>query len=416
MPDAARLLAASLGAAGLAACAAAAAGVDEQAFSKVERGHYLTVLGDCKACHTVPGSGKEFAGGRPIETPFGVLLSPNITPDRETGIGAWTEAEFVNSLTQGTGRNGTRLYPAMPYTYFTHVKHDDVLAIRAYLATIPPVHNAVDSNQLPFPFRVRASMRAWDALFFKSGEYQPVAGKSAEWNRGGYLVEGLMHCGMCHTPKNFLGGDKTSQRLQGYAIQGWFAPDITNDPRRGIGGWSADEIVSYLKTGHNRAAGASGPMGEEVRFSSAQASEADLHAVAVYLKDQPGQGGSAGKPVAASDPAMVTGAAIYRDECSACHAPNGKGIANLFPSLNGAPSVQSTDPTSVLRVVLRGTRTVGTGPEPTAPAMPAFGWLLTDPQVAAVTTYVRNAWGNAAPAVSENDVSRLRHQLVERSD
>ena len=212
-----------------------AAGIDKQDFKQIEHGHYLATIGDCGACHTLPGSGHDFAGGRPLETPFGLLIAPNITPDPQTGIGAWTDDEFVDALTKGKGRNGTRLYPAMPFTYYTKVAREDALAIRAYLNTVPAVSNAVQPNQLWFPLNIRSSMAAWDALFFKPGPFAAVAGKSPEWNRGGYLAEGLGHCGMCHTPKNFLGADKTGSRLQGYALQGWFAPDITNAARGGLG-------------------------------------------------------------------------------------------------------------------------------------------------------------------------------------
>jgi len=200
---------------------------DPQDFNRIERGHYLAILGDCAACHTSPASGKGFAGGRPIETPFGTIVSPNITPDLETGSGAWTDDEFVNALTRGIGRNGIHLYPAMT--------REDALTIRAYLSTIPAVHNPVQPNQLPFPFNIRQAMWAWKELFFTPGTFQLRADKSVEWNRGAYLAEGLMHCGTCHTPKNFLGGDETSYNLQGYPLQGWFAPNITNDERWGLG-------------------------------------------------------------------------------------------------------------------------------------------------------------------------------------
>jgi mono/diheme cytochrome c family protein len=398
----------------LLACAYATAGQDPQDFPQIERGRYLTIVGDCAACHTRPGSGQAFAGGLPIETPFGNIVSPNITPDLATGIGAWTDDEFVNALTLGTGRNGTHLYPAMPYTYMTKVTRDDALAIRAYLNTIQPVHNPVTVNQLRFPFDVRAGMRAWDALYFRPGTFEPRPDKSLEWNRGAYLAEGLMHCGLCHTPKNSAGGDETSRQLQGYALQGWYAPNITNDARRGLGGWSIDDIVTYLRTGHNRASAASGPMADVVALSSSQLTDADLCAIAVYLKDQPGQAQET--PTAAGNGIMKVGAAIYADECSACHTPKGTGIPELFPSLAGAPSVQQSDPTSVIRVVLRGARSVGTNAAPTAPGMPSFGWLLTDEQVAAVATYIRQAWGNSAPPVNARDVASARKVLVERSD
>jgi mono/diheme cytochrome c family protein len=394
--------------------AATAAGIDKQDFNQIEKGRYLAVVGDCAACHTLPGSGDLFAGGRPIETPFGTLLAPNITPDPMTGIGAWTGDEFVNALTKGTGRNGTHLYPAMPYTYYTKVTRDDALAIRAYLNTVPAVHNPVRSNQLPFPFDIRATMIVWDSLYFKSGSFTPAADKSAQWNRGAYLAEGLGHCGMCHTPKNFLGGDKTGARLQGYPLQGWFAADITNDPRRGIGGWSVDDIVAYLKTGHNPAAYGTGLMAETIDRSTSQMTDDDLKAIATYLKDQPG--GAAAPASAPDQPTLKSGAQIYQDECSGCHAPDGKSAGGPFPALAGAPVVQQHDPTSLLRVVLRGTRNIGTAPAPTAPAMPAFAWVLDDDAVAAVLTYIRNNWGNAAPPVSASDAAKARHAFAERSD
>jgi mono/diheme cytochrome c family protein len=412
---------ATLGLGILAACfpiapQAARGATDPQAFSAIERGRYLAVVGDCAACHTTPGSGQQFAGGRAIETPFGSILAANITPDRETGIGAWSDDEFVNSLLIGTGRAGQHLYPAMPYTYFSRMTRDDTLAILAYLKTVPPVRNDVVSNQLPFPFDIRASMLAWNALFFKPGTYQPRADKTAEWNRGAYLVEGPMHCGMCHTAKNLLGGDKSSEALKGYSLQGWYAPDITNDAYRGLGSWSTEQIVAYLKTGHNEKDAASGPMAEEVSLSSSHMTEVDLRAIATYLKDRPDSGAAKPTPIATNDPAMKVGGAIYADECSACHAPKGEGVAGLIPALADSASVQSSEPTSLLHVVLRGTRSVGTQGAPTASAMPPFGWLLNDDQVAAVTTYVRNAWGNAAPAVTAKDVSGARDSLAQRSD
>jgi mono/diheme cytochrome c family protein len=396
------------------AAAAAAAGIDSQDFNQLEKGRYLAIVGDCAACHTLPGSGRDFAGGRLIETPFGELIAPNITPDPVTGIGAWTDDEFVNALTKGTGRDGAHLYPAMPYTYYTKLTRDDALAIRAYLNTVPAVHNPVRPDQLPFPLDVRASMIAWNALFFTPGPFVPVAGKSAEWNRGAYLAEGLGHCGLCHTPKNLLGGDKTSERLQGYALQGWFAPDITNDARRGLGGWSVDDIVAYLKTGHNATSAATGLMSETLNLSTSHMREDDLKAMAIYLKDQPGQ--DQGAPAAPDQATMQVGAQIYADECSGCHTSSGKGAAGLFPSLNGSPLVQQTDPTSLLRVVLRGALSTATAPAPTAGAMPSFSWLLGDDQVAAVVTYIRNAWGNAAPAVSASTVAKARQSFIERAD
>jgi mono/diheme cytochrome c family protein len=413
----AHLLCAALASTVLTSGAAVAAGIDKQSFNQVERGHHLAIVGDCVACHTLPGSGHDLAGGRPIETPFGILIAPNITPDATTGIGAWTNDEFVNALTKGTGRNGTHLFPAMPYTYYTRLTQDDALAIRAYLNTIPAVQNAVKADQLPFPLDLRASMAVWDKLFFKPGTYQAAGNKSAEWNRGAYLVQGAAHCGMCHTPKNFLGGDKTQEALQGYALQGWFAPDITNDARRGIGSWSIDDLVAYLKTGHNRTGAATGPMSETLNLSTSRMSDDDLKAIATYLKDQPGrQDPATTEPAPNDQTSLKAGAQIYTDECAGCHKADGKGAIGLFPALDGSPAVQQTDPTSLLHVVLRGARSVGTDQAPTAAAMPAFAWVLNDDEVAAVVTYIRNTWGNAAPPVSSSVARKTRHALIERND
>jgi mono/diheme cytochrome c family protein len=343
-------------------------------------------------------------------------VSPNITPDRVTGIGAWTDDEFVNAMQDGIRRGGERLYPAMPYTYYTKATRKDVLAIRAYLETVDPVHNEVKVNQLPFPFNVRASMVGWNELYFKRGTFELVAGKSDEWNRGAYLIEGLGHCGLCHTAKNAMGGDETTRALQGSALQGWYAPNLTGDPRTGLGSWSVEEVIAYLKTGHNNASAATGPMSDVIVHSTSQITDADLRGIAVYLKDQPAANGESPRPVSAEDRMMRAGEAIYLDNCAACHTSAGTGIPQLFPALKGSPSVQSTNPASVIRVVLRGAQSVATDPAPTAPSMPALGWKLSDSEVAAVVTYIRNSWGNAASPVVASDVASARQQLSQRSD
>jgi mono/diheme cytochrome c family protein len=384
---------------------------DTQSFDRIERGRYLAVLSDCAACHTLPG-GAPFAGGVALLTPFGTLVAPNITSDPDTGIGNMTNEEFLAVLHEGRGHNGKRLYPAMPYPAYTKMTDDDVLAMRAYFATVAPVSNRIVSNQLPFPLNIRLAMVFWNGLNFTSGRYQPNPQKSAAWNRGAYIVEGAAHCGTCHTPKTLLGGDKNSAALTGATLQGWFAPDITNDPRKGIGGWSKDDLVQYLKTGTNKWTLASGPMAEAVSHSTSHMSDDDILAIATYLKDS-GEGGASVRPepVAANNNAMRAGAAIYKDSCAACHRDSGEGEVNLFPRLAGSALVQSDDPTTLARVVLHGTRAVSTSGAPTAPAMPAFDWRLGDAQVAAVLTYVRNAWGNAAVPVSADAVASQREAL-----
>ena len=394
----------------LLGAAAASADSDRQSYDEIEHGRYLASLGDCIGCHTAP-DGKPYAGGLALATPFGNILTPNITPDRDTGIGGWSDDDFVNALLNGTGHNGEHLYPAMPYPYYTKMSRKEALAIRVYLDTVEPVHHEVMPNQLPFPFNIRASLRVWDQLFFTPGRFEPAADQSAEWNRGAYLVQGPGHCGVCHTNKNFLGGDETSHALQGGVLQGWFAPNLTGDPRLGIGGWSAEDIVAYLKTGHNRITAATGPMSEVVVDSTSQLRDDDLHAIAVYLKSLP-EREEAPKPVAAGDPAMRAGSAIFADQCAACHAASGDGIPNMFPSLKGSAAVQSADPTNLVRIVLQGAQSVATDTAPTAPAMPAFDWKLSDDEIAAVVTYARNSWGNAAAAVSANTVKHTRDALA----
>ena len=382
----------------------------DDSFEQIDRGRYLATLGDCNACHTAKG-GQPFAGGVVLATPFGNLVGANITPDPETGIGRYTEAEFQRVMSEGIGKGGYHLYGAMPFTAYTKVSKADNAAIYAYLQSIEPVRNEVETNQLPFPFNVRASLTAWNMLNFSKGEFKPSPDKSAEWNRGAYIVEGLGHCGTCHTPKNFLGGDKNDQFLEGSTLQDWHAPNITADPFKGIGSWSSDEIVQYLKTGTNRFDTASGPMAEEVENSSQHWTDTDLKAVAMYLKDGRNSDGKRQDPIKADDSRLVAGKAIYADRCSACHTPNGDGVPRLFAKLSAAPLVNGKDTTSLIRVVLAGSRADGTHLEPTGPAMPSFAWNLSDDDVANVLTYVRNTWGNGADAVEPSDVAALRTRL-----
>jgi mono/diheme cytochrome c family protein len=391
-----------------------AADPDGQAYDRIEKGHYLTTVADCFACHTVANASKPFAGGRPIETPFGIITSSNITSDNETGIGAWSDEQFDDAVRKGIRPDGSRLYPAMPFPAYTKMTRDDVLAIRAYLATVEPVHQPVKANTLPFPFNIRLAMRAWDALYFTEGEFRPDSQQSPAWNRGAYLVQGPGHCTSCHTPKSFLGGDKTSDNLRGFNLQGWFAPDITGDVGQGLGQWSEADIISYLKTGHNRITAATGPMAEEVVNSTSQYDDDDVHAIATYLKSLPGQ--QAAAPARAEPSVMNAGEAIYRDQCSACHGLDGQGVAMLFPSLAQSSLAHASDSTSAIRLVLRGGRSVATNAEPTAPGMPSFGWQFNDAQVAAVLTYIRNAWKTSAAPVSADAVRKARDQLSTRSD
>jgi mono/diheme cytochrome c family protein len=394
----------------LGGAAARAQNPDKQSFEVIEHGRYMAIAGDCAACHTAKG-GEPFAGGGALETPFGTLLSPNITPELATGIGGWTDDEFVDAVRNGIGRHGIHLYPAMPYTYYTKMFRADVIAIRAFLDTLQPVRNEVHANQLPFPFNQRETMLGWNELYFTPGEFKPDPSKSVEWNRGAYLVEGAEHCGLCHTPKNVMGGDENGRAMQGSVLQNWYAPNITGSRRVGIGDWTVDDIALYLKTGRNRYDIASGPMAEAVTNSTSRLTDADLRAIAVYLKELPPGGGELPQPVSGQDPAMQRGQAIYNNQCAACHSVGGEGIVGLFPRLSGAPLVQQAQATSLIRVVLEGSRAVATDEAPTGPAMPSFAWKLSDADIAAVVTYIRNNWSNAAPPVSPGEVGNMRQAL-----
>jgi mono/diheme cytochrome c family protein len=401
----------------IALVAADRAMADPDNYASVMRGRALATAGDCVACHTAPG-GTPFAGGLALATPFGAIMTPNITPDEATGIGRWSKEDFARAMREGRGRNGAYLYPAFPYPYFTKITRQDTDAIYDYLQTVTPVSKVVNRDTLPFPFNIRAAMTGWNALFFKSARFAPDPRRSEEFNRGAYLVEGLGHCGACHTPLNAFGANKAGQFLQGNRIDDWTAPNITNDPQTGLGKWSVEEVVQYLKTGQTRAAIAGGPMKEVVENSTSKMPDADLKAIAVYLKDRGAAGTAPPAPVAASDPRMQVGEAIFVDTCSACHTRTGAGIEHIFPRLAGAAIVKQDDPSTLVRVILTGVRGAGTDASPTSPAMPSFGYRLDDNQVAAVVTYIRNSWGNAASAVDVDTVKALRSRVsnpVERS-
>lgn len=403
---AARVLALGLAALASMRAVSPAVAVDLQAASLVERGRYLATAGDCAACHTRPG-GLPFAGGLAIDTPFGTLVSANITPDRHAGIGSWSDEEFLRSMQQGLAPGGEHLYPAMPYPYFARVTRADLLAIRAWLATLEPVGDAVETNRLPFPFRLRASMVLWNGVNFTKGEYQSDPGHSPEWNRGAYLVNGLGHCGACHTPKNLMGGDKSGQPLAGGVLQGQYATPLDGDVRTGLGGWQIADIVSYLKTGWGAGQATSGSMALVVADSTSQLADGDLHAIAVYLKDlaAPTRTASA---LSRDSEVMKTGKSLYGANCAACHTASGAGVAGIAPTLAGSAIVQAAAADSLIDVVLNGAQAVATDAAPTAPGMPAFGWLLSDEQIAALLSYVRNDWGNAASVVQAGDVAALR--------
>jgi mono/diheme cytochrome c family protein len=404
------LLATSLLAASLCACTRAHSDGhgNPQDFARIQRGRYLVTLSDCTACHADPKRrDSPFGGGRPVATPFGTVVAPNITPDRETGIGNWTAQQFDDAVRRGRMPDGKRLYPAMPFPYFARMSARDVGAIWAYLNTVKPVHHAVVADRLPFPFSIRASMIFWDWLYYRRGEWRPSPDRSAAWNRGSYIVEGPGHCAACHTPKTFLGGDEHSHELQGYSLQGWFAPDLTADAAHGLAAWAPADLIAYLRTGHNRFEAASGPMADEVKDSSSAMSTQDLTAIATYLEGEQSTP-QRHTPLAADDPDMVAGAAIYHDVCAGCHKLDGSGLPYLIPDLAGSAAVASREPTTLLQVILHGAASVATREEPTGPQMPSYAWQLDDAQVAAVATFVRNSWGHAGGRVPQSAAHAAR--------
>jgi mono/diheme cytochrome c family protein len=379
-------------------------------YVEIARGKALATAGDCVACHTAPG-GVPFAGGLALQTPFGAIMTANITPDNATGIGSWSADDFARAMHEGRRPGGDRLYPAFPYPYYTKVTRADTDAILTYLRSLPPVSNSVDRSALPFPFNIRLSMIGWNALFFAPSDFTPDPKRSDEYNRGAYLVEGLGHCGACHTPLNAFGANKSYQRLEGGRIDNWTAANITNDMDEGLGKWSVDDVVRYLKTGQTATGLASGPMKDVVENSTSKMADADLKAMAVYLKERGAAGSPPATPVPASDKRMQVGEAIYVDTCAACHMRSGEGVAHMFPRLAGSVIATQLDPASLIRIVLTGGRAAATDSLPTAPAMPSLGYRLNDDQVAAVVTYVRNSWGNLAWPATPEKVKALRGRV-----
>jgi mono/diheme cytochrome c family protein len=307
----------------------------------------------------------------------------------------------------GVDSEGHKLYPAFPYPWFTHATREDIDAIRAYLRTIPPVSASAPANDLMWPLGHRSLMTAWNALYFNAGAYKPDPKNGERWNRGAYLVQGLGHCGACHTPTNVLGASKKQHAYEGGELANWYSPNLKNDERQGLGTWSEDDVVEFLKTGRNSRAVAYGPMSDVIEHSTRFWSESDLSAAAIYLKSLGGESGK-GSSAKLTANQETTGEAIYVDTCAACHHKDGQGVSHMFPALARDPLVQSASATTIVRIILNGARGVATQEHPTPVSMPSYGWKLSDAQVAAVASYVRNAWGNHASSVSASDVGHLR--------
>jgi mono/diheme cytochrome c family protein len=374
----------------------------------IAHGKALVEAGDCASCHTLDPA-KPFAGGKRIDTPFGAVYAPNLTPDKNTGIGFWSDPDFVNALRNGIAPDGLNYYPAFPYPYFTKLTLADMRAIRAYLSTLEPYANTAPEPELRFPLNFRVLMKAWNFFFLKPGILMPEQDKGTDWNRGRYLVEGLGHCGACHTPKNIFGADRSGSAFAGSNIGDWFAPRLDGAARSGLKSWSVDNIVEYLQSGRNAKSHADGPMAEVILNSTSKLSDGDVHAIAVYLKGLP-----AGplEPAVSPPPeaTMTSGAALYAHACVACHEADGSSAPGIYPPLPGNALLQSDDPTSTLRIILDGAQTITTPRKPNPGSMPGYAKQWTDQQVADVTNYIRNSWGNAAPLVTAEQVAKARKQ------
>jgi mono/diheme cytochrome c family protein len=387
--------------------AVAASAAQPSGAALVARGEYLARAGDCVACHTAPG-GQEFAGGRPFELPFGTIYSSNITPDRETGIGAWSDAEFVRALRRGVGRHGEDLYPVFPYTAYAQLTLDDALAIRAYLASLTPVREPRRANELGFPFNQRYAVRAWKALFLPAEGYRPNPSRDAAWNRGAYLVEALAHCGECHTPRNVMFALDQRRAYAGEVQDGWLAYNISSDRETGIGAWSDEQLTQYLSTGRAEGRGpASGPMAEAVSHSLRFLQPDDIRAMVTYLRSIPAQsnGPPIVQPVAATVDPDPLGARLFAQACAGCHLPGGGGRQSPWAALAGSRTAGDPVGTNLVQVLTRGTELQTSQG---LMFMHAFTGGYTDAELAALANYVIRQFGGRQGQVTAEQVARSR--------
>jgi mono/diheme cytochrome c family protein len=383
----------------------------------VKRGEYLARAADCLVCHTAP-DGKEYAGGLAFPLPFGTLYSTNITPEKETGIGDYSDQDFLNAVQRGIRRDGARLYPAMPFTSYGYMIDGDALAIKAYLFSLAPIHAANRADTLSFPFNERWSMVLWSLLFNANSRFAPNTAQSAEWNRGAYIAEALAHCGECHTARNIAFALNNRQKFAGAIAAGWRAFNITSDKGSGIGGWSDDDLFAYLSTGHALGRGtAAGPMGEAVDQSFGKMSPADIRAVAAYLRSVPAIA-SPDLPATLAPPAPaspkdggatadIIGKRVFEGACVSCHDWTGVSAISSYATIAGTRAVNDRTGTNVAQIVLSGTRrSIPHG----VVSMPRFGDTYSDVEIAAVTNYVTGRFGSEQSKVTANDVTNLRNQ------
>jgi mono/diheme cytochrome c family protein len=386
------------------------------------RGEYLAKAADCTACHTVAGSGKPFAGGVPFKLPFGTIYAPNITADEATGIGSWSDDDFVRAVREGVRKDGQHLYPAFPYTSYTQLSRADVLAIKAYLFSLPKIAQPDKANELSFPFNQRWAMGFWNAAFFKSERFVADPSQSAPWNSGKYLTIALGHCGECHTPRNFGFGLEHGNELAGQDLQGWRAYNITSDPQHGIGSWSDSQIASYLTTGHADGKGsAAGPMQEAVENSLRFLNPTDATALVTYLRTVPAREGKdpisidpAAAPAVASNNAAPGGDSanadnpglkLFEGACASCHQWNGQGQQTPYAALLGTRGVNDMRGTNVTQILLHGSDMRFAGP---SIFMPAFADAYSNTEIAELSNYVIGHFGNKPGTVTADDVAQRR--------
>jgi alcohol dehydrogenase (quinone), cytochrome c subunit len=400
--------------------AANAAQADDAAL--IKHGEYLARVGDCVACH-LPTNGKPFVGGLKMMTPMGAIYSTNITPDPETGIGHYSEADFARALREGVAKDGHNLYPAMPYPSYAKVNDEDVHALYVYfMKGVAPVKHPNRESDIRWPLNMRWPLMFWNMVFLDKGAYQEKQGKDVAWNRGAYLTQGLGHCGSCHTPRGVGFQEKALDEsggvyLSGAPVDNWFASNLTGAHNAGLGRWSEADIAQFLKTGANQHAAAFGSMTSVINNSTQSMSDADLAAISRYLKSLPAVGDS-GAPLYAYDPqatkvsltrpANDNGARIYTTYCMHCHGADGRGFAPLLAPLAGNPNVLEQQSLSLINVTLNGTDALVIDGIPAPYPMPKFDTVLDDQQIADVLTFVRAGWNNGAPPVSAREVEKLR--------
>lgn len=379
---------------------------------QIARGQYLARAGNCISCHTVQG-GTPYAGGRGIATPFGTVYASNLTPDAQTGLGSWSGDHFWRALHHGRSKDGRLLYPAFPYTEYTHVTREDADAIFAFLSSLPPAEQPSQAHTLRWPYSSQWALAGWRALFFRAGGDTTDIHQSAEWNRGAYLVRGLGHCVACHSPRNALGASRLSQDLQGGVIpvQNWYAPALTSSTEAGIAHWPQEDVVALLQAGLSPQASVMGPMAEVVFNSTQHLSTADVQAMAVYLQSLPQEPVRAVAPVPApGSQVMQKGAKVYEQQCAQCHGAAGEGLPGAFPALAGNRAVTLAQPVNVVQAVLHGGYLPATAGNPRPFGMPPFSHVLDDAEVAAVVSFVRASWGNGAAPVTAMDIYQHREK------